>query len=388
MKIHEYQGKQLLAKYGVAVPRGRPAFSPAEARAAAQQIGCPVVLKAQIHAGGRGKGGGIKVAKRPDEAEKLSEAMIGMRLVTHQTGPEGKIVKRLLVEEALSPQKELYLGIIIDRAAAKVLIMASEAGGMEIEEVAQRSPELIIKEYVDPAAGLRPFQAAKMAYKLNLEGDLAKEARHLTYNLYRAFVDLDLSLAEINPLVATSKGELLALDAKVNFDDNALFRHPEAQSLRDFDEEEPLEVEASRSDLNYIRLSGSVGCMVNGAGLAMATMDLIKHSGGEPANFLDVGGAASAAAVENAFSIILSDANVRAVLINIFGGIVRCDLVARGIVEAISKMAVRVPVVVRLEGTNSAEAAYILRNSGLKFVVANGLSDAARKAVEAAAVAL
>lgn len=387
MKIHEYQAKELLAKYRVAVPRGKPAFTPREARLAAEQIGCPVVLKAQVHAGGRGKGGGIKVAETPDDAERLAKAMFGMKLVTHQTGPEGKVVNRLLVEEALKPKKELYLGIIIDRAAASPLIMASEAGGMEIEEIAARSPELIIKEYIKAPLGLRRFQAAKVAYELNFKGELADKAITLFLNLYRAFVDLDLSLAEINPLVVTSKDDLLALDAKVNFDDNGLFRHPEANSLRDLEEEEPLEVEASKFNLSYIRLFGNVGCMVNGAGLAMATMDLIKHSGGEPANFLDVGGAANAEAVENAFRIILSDPNVKAVLINIFGGIVRCDLVASGIVGAISKVSVRAPVVVRLEGTNSAEAADILRNSGLKFIVANGLSDAARKAVEAASAA-
>ena len=385
MKVHEYQGKEILKQFGVAVPKGRVAFTAREAREIAQEIGCPVVIKAQIHAGGRGKGGGIKLANSPDETEKIASKVLGMTLVTHQTGPEGRIVRKVLVEEAMKIIKELYLGIIIDRSCGRPVIMASEAGGMEIEEVAAQSPEKILKEFIDPALGIQPFQSRKLAFGLNLDKGLISTSTKFITNLYKAFVEKDCSLAEINPLVVTEDGRILALDAKLNFDDNALYRHSEVVELRDLNEEEPLEIEASKYKLNYIKLDGSVGCLVNGAGLAMATMDIIKHAGSEPANFLDVGGGASAEMVENAFRILLSDKHVKAVLINIFGGILRCDILAQGIVEAAKKVAVKVPMVIRMEGTNVDKGKEILNQSGLNFTVANGMKEAAEKVVAAVA---
>ncbi len=386
MKIHEYQAKLILARYGVPVPRGEVARSASEAREIASRLGGRVVVKAQIHAGGRGKGGGIKAASTPQEAESIAKAMIGSTLVTHQTGPAGRIVRRVLVEEAAEVEKEFYLGLVVDRSAARAVMMASSEGGMDIEEVAARSPEKILKAWIDPAAGFQPFIGRKTAFALGLTGPLLGKAGALMAALYRAFEGTDASLAEINPLLLTKGGDLLALDAKINFDDNALFRHPDLKEMRDLDEEDPLEIEASKFSLNYIRLDGNVGCMVNGAGLAMATMDIIKLAGGEPANFLDVGGGASAGQVENAFRILLSDERVRAVLINIFGGIMRCDVVAQGVVEAVKKVSAKVPIVVRLEGTNSKEGAAILRGSGLNFTVAEGMKDAASKVVALASV--
>jgi len=386
MKIHEYQAKDILRKFNVPVPEGRVAFTAAEARKIAEELGGgTVVVKAQIHAGGRGKGGGVKLAKNPQEAEQIASKMIGMKLVTHQTGPEGKIVKRVLVEQGLAIERELYAGIVLDRAKSQLVFMASTEGGVEIEKVAAETPEKILKEWIDPGVGFMPFQARKLAFGLGLAGDQFKNAVQFLTALYHAYVAVDASLAEINPLVVTKDGRVLALDAKINIDDNALFRHKDIVELRDFDEEEPLEVEASKYDLNYIKLDGNVGCMVNGAGLAMATMDLIKLAGGNPANFLDVGGGASAETVENGFKIILSDPNVKAVLINIFGGIVRCDRVATGVVEAARKVSVNVPMIVRLAGTNAEEAAQILKLSGLKFLVANSFQEAAHRVVEALA---
>ncbi len=383
MKIHEYQAKEILKKFGVAVPKGRVAFTPEEAVEVAKEIGGDAwVIKAQIHAGGRGKAGGIKLAKSYDEVYQHAKNMLGSKLVTYQTGPEGKIVKKVLVEQALRIQKELYVGITLDRSTSRNVVMVSSEGGVEIEQVAAESPEKILKEYVDPKVGFMPYQARKLAFGLGLEGEAFKNAVKFLMALYKAYDEADASLAEINPLVLTTDGEVLALDAKINFDDNALFRHPEILELRDIDEEDPLEVEASKYNLNYIRLNGNVGCMVNGAGLAMATMDLIKLAGGEPANFLDVGGGAKTETVEQGFRIILSDPNVKAILINIFGGIVRCDRVAMGVVEAAKKVGVNVPVVVRLEGTNAEEGAKILSESGLNFIVANGFKDAAEKVVK------
>ncbi len=384
MKIHEYQAKGILRKHGVAVPRGDLARSPAEAREVARSLGGKVVVKAQIHAGGRGKGGGIKVASTPEEAEAHAGAILGMRLVTPQTGPGGRIVQSLLVEEALETEREIYLGLVIDRSTERPVLIASSAGGMEIEEVAAKTPDLILKEPIDPMLGLQPFQARKHAFGLDLKGDPVGRASKIMMGLWQAFAAVDASLAEINPLVVTKAGDVIALDAKINLDDNALARHPGLKELRDLAEEEPLEVEASHHSLNYIKLEGNVGCMVNGAGLAMATMDIIKISGGEPANFLDVGGGASADQVKHAFRIILSDEHVRAVLINIFGGIMRCDVVARGVVQAAGEVGVKVPVVVRLEGTNREEGQRILRDSGLDLVVAEGMRDAAEKVVRLA----
>ena len=381
MKIHEYQAKGLLAKHGVQVPRGEVAFSKEEAREIAKTLGGLTVVKAQIHAGGRGKGGGVKLAKTPDEAATLAEQMLGMKLVTHQTGPEGRIVKRLLIEEGLKIKTEYYLGIVVDRATSRPVFMASKAGGMEIEKVAEETPELILKEVIEPGLGLTAFQARKLAFGLGLPSELVNPACGFMMKLYKAFESTDASLAEINPFLLTEDGKFYALDAKLNFDDNALFRHPEIKEFRDLDEEEPLEIEASKHGLNYIKLDGDVGCMVNGAGLAMATMDIIKLAGSSPANFLDVGGGANAEQVKNAFSIILSDANVKAVLINIFGGIMRCDVVAQGVVEAAKAMQLKVPVVVRLEGTNVEKGQEILRNSGLPLTVAKGMKDAAEKVV-------
>ncbi|MEN3038632.1 MAG: ADP-forming succinate--CoA ligase subunit beta [Candidatus Kryptonium sp.] len=382
MKIHEYQAKEILKKFGVAVPKGRVAFTPEEAVEVAKEIGGELwVVKAQIHAGGRGKAGGIKLAKSYDEVYEHAKNMLGSKLVTYQTGPEGKIVKKVLVEQGLKIQKELYVGITLDRSTFRNVVMVSSEGGVEIEQIAAESPEKILKEYIDPKLGLMPYQARRLAFGLGLDGEAFKNAVKFLLALYKAYEETDASLAEINPLVLTTDGQVLALDAKMNFDDNALFRHPEILEMRDTDEEDPLEVEASKYNLNYIRLNGNVGCMVNGAGLAMATMDLIKLAGGEPANFLDVGGGAKTETVEQGFRIILSDPNVKAILINIFGGIVRCDRVAQGVVEAAKKVGVNVPVVIRLEGTNAEEGAKILKESGLNFIVANGFKDAADKVV-------
>lgn len=386
MKIHEYQGKELLRKFGVPVPRGLVARSPEEAYQAAKELGTDVVVvKAQIHAGGRGKGGGVKLAKSAAEAREVAQKMLGMKLVTHQTGPEGREVRVLLIEEGLPIDKEFYLGIVLDRASGRPVFMASEAGGMDIEEVAAKTPEKILKETVDPAVGFRAFQARKLAFGLGIGSDLIGQAVKFMQSLYNAYEQMDASLMEINPFLLTKDNRLIALDAKVNFDDNALFRHKEFLDLRDLNEEEPLEIEASKFDLNYIKLDGNIACMVNGAGLAMATMDIIKLAGGEPANFLDVGGGASQERVEAAFRILLADENVKAVLINIFGGIVRCDMVARGVVEAVKKLGIEVPVVVRLEGTNVEEGQRVIRDSGLNFTVANGMKDAADKVVALAA---
>lgn len=384
MKIHEYQGKELLAKYGVTVPRGFVAHTPEEALEAAEKLGTlPVVVKAQIHAGGRGKGGGVKLARSLEEVKELASKMLGMKLVTHQTGPEGREVRTLLIEEGLQIKSEFYLGIVIDRATSRPVFMASAAGGMDIEEVAASNPEAILKEFIDPAVGFQAFQARKLAFGLGLPGELVSQAVKFMTALYRAFVEMDASLLEINPFLLTEDGRLYALDAKVNFDDNALFRHKDYASLRDLNEEEPLEIEASKYDLNYIKLDGTIGCMVNGAGLAMATMDIIKLAGAEPANFLDVGGGASQQRVENAFHILLADKNVKAVLINIFGGIVRCDMVASGVVEAAKKIGVTIPIVVRLEGTNVELGKEVIRNSGLNVISADGMRDAAEKVVAA-----
>ena len=381
MKIHEYQAKAILKQFGVKVPKGEVCFSAKEAPAIASRLGAgPYVVKAQIHAGGRGKGGGVKIAKSAAEAESFAAQMLGMTLVTAQTGSEGKRVRRVLLEEGLQIATELYLGVVLDRSQGMPVVMASSEGGVEIEEVARRSPEKILRAPIRPGFGLQPFQARNLAYGLGL-GAQADQAQKLVTALVRAFADCDASMAEINPLIVTRDGQLMALDAKMSFDDNALYRHPNLRELRDLDEEEPLEVEASRFGLNYIKLHGEVGCMVNGAGLAMATMDLIQLAGGAPANFLDVGGGASTEQVSNAFRILLSDPSVKAVLINIFGGIMRCDVVAEGVVAAASRMGVKVPVVVRLEGTNVEEGRRILLDSGLNFSVAAGMLDAARKVV-------
>ncbi len=380
MKIHEYQGKQILSKYQVAVPRGGVAFSAEEAVEVAKSIGGEVwVVKAQIHAGGRGKGGGVKVAKSLDEVYEFANQMLGMTLITHQTGPEGKVVKRLLVEQGVNIEKELYVGITLDRSISRNVIMVSTEGGMEIEKVAAETPEKIIKEPVDPAVGIQAYQARQLAFSLGLSGVQHKNAVKFLTSLYKAYEGTDASLAEINPLVVTKEGDVIALDAKINFDDNALYRHPDILEFRDLDEEDPLEVEASKYNLNYIKLDGNVGCMVNGAGLAMATMDIIKLAGGEPANFLDVGGGANKETVANGFKIILGDPNVKAILINIFGGIVRCDRVAQGVIDATKETNVSIPIVVRLEGTNATEASELLEKSGLNFEVAHNLQDAAAK---------
>jgi succinyl-CoA synthetase beta subunit len=387
MKIHEYQAKQIMAEFGVPVPRGRVARSPQEARQVAEELGGPVVVKAQIHAGGRGKGGGIKLASTPQEAEQAARQIIGMTLVTPQTGPEGRLVKSVLVEEQVAADRELYLSVLIDNAAGRPLMMASAAGGMEIEEVAARTPEAIHRTTIDPAAGFQPYQGRQLAFALGLGGDLLRPAVQLMTGLYRAFAARDASLAEINPLVVTAPPDprLLALDAKMNFDDNALFRHPEVASLRDKDEEDPLEVEAQELGINnYVKLTGNIGCVVNGAGLAMATMDSIKLAGGEPANFLDIGTVNDVARVVNAFKILIADPNVRAILINIFGGMARVDVIAQGIVDAHRQMEVKAPVVVRLAGTNLEEGERILREASLPLIRAEELGDAAKKAVKAA----
>jgi succinyl-CoA synthetase beta subunit len=385
MKIHEYQAKELLKKYGVAVPRGLVARSPEEAYHAAKELGTDVVVvKAQIHAGGRGKGGGVKLAKSADEAQEIASKILGMHLVTHQTGPEGREVRTLLIEEGLPIDKEFYLGIVLDRATGRPVFMASSEGGMDIEEVAASTPELILKETIDPAVGFRSFQARKLAFGLGMPAQLVNQAAKFMQSLYHAYEQMDASLVEINPFLLTKDGRLFALDAKITFDDNAMFRHADFHALRDLNEEEPLEIEASKYDLNYIKLDGNIACMVNGAGLAMATMDIIKLAGGEPANFLDVGGGASQERVEAAFRILLADPSVRAVLINIFGGIVRTDMVARGVIEAVKAIGVNVPVVVRLEGTNVEEGRRLIAESGMNFTVANGMKDAAEKVVSLA----
>jgi len=383
MKIHEYQAKELFRQYGVPVPNGGPAFSVDEAVKLTDSLGgYPVVVKAQIHAGGRGKGGGVKLAKSREEAEQYANQILGMTLVTKQTGPEGKLVKRLLVEAGCDIKKELYLSVLPDRSTAKICIMASEAGGMNIEEVAAETPEKIIKVFVDPLNGIQGYHMLQAAYGLNLPKAAIKPFTKMLAGLYKMCVEKDCSLVEINPLVLTGDDDIIAIDAKINFDDNAMFRHPEIQELRDMDEEDPLEIEASKFDLNYINLDGNVGNMVNGAGLAMATMDLIKQAGADPANFLDVGGSASADQVENGFRIILSDTKVKAILINIFGGILRCDRLAEGVVQAATKIGLKVPIVIRMEGTNVEKGRQILAESGFNLVTAVDLKDAAKKITE------
>ncbi len=381
MKIHEYQGKAILARFGVPVPRGDVAFTADEAVNVAQQLGLPVVVKAQIHAGGRGKGGGVKVAKTMDDVQRLASSIIGMNLVTHQTGPEGKVVQRVLVEQGLTITRELYLGLVLDRAAQRPVMMASPAGGMEIEKVAEETPDLIFKEYIHPTAGFEPFQAKKLAFKLGLEGPAVGQAVKMMSAIYDAFKATDASMIEINPLIVTGEGNLLALDAKMNFDDNAIYRHPELRDLRDLSEEDPLEIEASKFSLNYIRLDGTIGCMVNGAGLAMATMDIIKLAGGEPANFLDVGGGATAEQIRNAFKILMSDGNVKAVFINIFGGILRCDILSEGVIAAVKELSVTAPIVIRMEGTNVERGKQMLKDSGLNFTTADTMAEGAERVV-------
>ncbi len=381
MKIHEYQAKALLARHGVPVPRGEVASTPEEAEAAAKKLGGSVVVKAQIHAGGRGKGGGVKVAKDAAEARAVAQKILGMTLITHQTGPEGRVVKTVLVEETLPIERELYLGIVLDRVVGKNVFMASADGGMEIEEVAHKTPERILKEIIEPGIGLLPFQARKLAFGIGITGPAVNLAAQAMIALSKAVSEFDASLAEINPFILTKDAKVFALDAKMNLDDNALFRHKDLAGLRDLNEEDPLEVEASKFGLNYIKLDGSVACMVNGAGLAMATMDIIKYAGGSPANFLDVGGGANAEQIKNAFRILLSDSAVKAVLINIFGGILRCDTLATGVVAAARELAVKVPIVVRMEGTNVELGRKILLESGFNFTVADGMLDAAQKVV-------
>ncbi|MCL5286691.1 MAG: ADP-forming succinate--CoA ligase subunit beta [Acidobacteria bacterium] len=385
MKIHEYQAKAILARYGVPTPRGEVAFKRDEARAIAERLGTPVVVvKAQIHAGGRGKGGGVKLAKSAEQAGELAGQILGMKLVTPQTGAEGRIVKRLLIEEGLDIKREIYMSVLVDRATACPVFMASAAGGMEIEEVAREHPEAILREQINPVVGMQAYQARKLAFGLGLAPEVVSAAVPFMQALYRAFVETDASLVEINPCVITGDGRVVALDAKMTFDDNALYRHKEVRELRDLDEEEPLEVEASKYGLNYIKLDGTVGCMVNGAGLAMSTMDIIKLAGGNPANFLDVGGGASAEQVKNAFKILLTDTHVRGVFINIFGGILRCDVLATGVVDAARELSIQVPIVVRMEGTNVAEGQRILKDSGLNFTIASGMKDGAEKIVRLA----
>jgi succinyl-CoA synthetase beta subunit len=382
VKIHEYQAKSVLARFGVPVPRGEVAFSSAEAADIVRRLGGEIsVVKAQIHAGGRGKGGGVKVARSIDEAEQLAKQIIGMTLVTHQTGPEGKTVGRVLIEEGLQIDRELYVSILVDRAAACPVMIASAAGGMDIEEVAAREPEKILREPINPGTGILAFQARKLAFGMGLPATVVGRFVKFLESIYTAFIETDASMIEVNPLILTKGGDLLALDAKVTFDDNALYRHPDLKDLRDVSEEDPLEVEASKYSLNYIRLDGTIGCMVNGAGLAMATMDIIKLSGGEPANFLDVGGGANAEQIRNAFRILMADKNVKAVLINIFGGILRCDVLAAGVIAAVKELGVPVPIVIRMEGTNVEEGKKMLRESGLNFTTADGMGDAAEKVV-------
>ncbi|CAH1211107.1 MULTISPECIES: ADP-forming succinate--CoA ligase subunit beta [Paenibacillus] len=382
MNIHEYQGKEVLKQYGVAVPNGKVAYTVDEAVEAAEALGSPVtVVKAQIHAGGRGKAGGVKVAKSTDEVRAYASEILGKVLVTHQTGPEGKEVKRLLIEEGCDIRKEYYVGVVVDRATGRVVMMASEEGGTEIEEVAAATPEKIFKEVIDPAIGLQVFQARKLAYSIGIPNELVNKAVKFMVALYTAFVEKDCSIAEINPLVVTGDGNVIALDAKLNFDSNALFRHKDIQELRDLDEEDEKEIEASKYDLSYIALDGNIGCMVNGAGLAMATMDIIKYYGGDPANFLDVGGGATTEKVTEAFKIILSDAKVEGIFVNIFGGIMRCDVIANGVVEAAKQLGLTKPLVVRLEGTNVELGKRILGESGLNIVPADSMADGAQKIV-------
>jgi len=385
MKIHEYQAKAILAAHGVPVPQGEVILNPDEARAAAQRLGGgTVVVKAQIHAGGRGKGGGVKVVKGPDEAERAARDMIGMRLITYQTGPEGQVVQRVLVEQGLKIKRELYLGLVLDRATERPVLMASQDGGVEIEKVAEETPERIFKASIDPALGLQGYQARTLAFALGLSGDQVGKAVRLMQSVYQAFVATDASLVEINPLVVTGNGDLVALDAKLSFDDNALYRHSDIRAFRDLAEEDPLEIEASKFSLNYIKLDGTIGCMVNGAGLAMATMDIIKLAGGEPANFLDVGGGANAEQIKNAFRILTTDKSVKAVLINIFGGILRCDVLAQGVISAVKELGVPVPIVIRMEGTNVDEGKRLLRESGMNFTTADSMGEAATKVVQLA----
>jgi len=382
MNIHEYQGKAVLRQYGVTVPNGKVAFTVDEAVKAAEELGTPVVVvKAQIHAGGRGKAGGVKVAKGLDEVRKYAGELLGKVLVTHQTGPEGKEVKRLLIEEGCDIKKEYYIGLVVDRGTGRVVLMGSEEGGTEIEEVAARTPEKIVKEVIDPAVGLTTFQARRLAYGINIPNELVNKAVKFMLSLYAAFVDKDCSIAEINPLVVTGSGDIIALDAKLNFDSNALFRHKDIVELRDLDEEDEKEIQASKFDLSYIALDGNIGCMVNGAGLAMATMDIIKYYGGEPANFLDVGGGATKEKVTEAFKIILSDKNVKGIFVNIFGGIMKCDVIAEGVVAAARELGLNKPLVVRLEGTNVKLGKEILNGSGLNIVAADSMSDGAQKIV-------
>ena len=387
MKIHEYQGKQVLASFGLPVPRGQVAYSVAEAVDAAKELGFPVVVKAQIHAGGRGKAGGVKLARNVEECEAIAKAMLGATLRTHQTGPEGRVVRRLLVEEGMDLEgaREMYLAIVVDRASGAPVFMASAEGGVDIEEVAARDPQAILKEVVDPAVGFQAFQARKLAFGLGLPPALLPKAVPFMQSLYRAFEGVDAAMLEINPFLLRKDGALLALDAKIGFDDNALYRHADLKELRDFDEEDPLEVDASKYSLNYIKLDGgTVGCMVNGAGLAMATMDIIKLAGGSPANFLDVGGGANAEQIRNAFRILLADPEVRAVLINIFGGILRCDVLAEGVIAAVRELGVKVPVVIRMKGNNEEKGKQMLAESGLNFMTADGMTEAAQKVVAAA----
>ncbi len=385
MKIHEYQAKAILARHGVPVPRGEVAFNAVEAGEIARRLGTPVVVvKAQIHAGGRGKGGGVKIAKSPDEAEALARRMIGMTLITHQTGPEGRVVSRVLVEEGLQMTRELYLSLVLDRASGKPVMMASAAGGMDIEDVAASTPEKIVKVFIEPGVGLVPFEARQLGFAIGLDGPQVAKAVKLMTAVYQTFVATDASLVEINPLVTTQSGDLLALDAKMSFDDSALYRHPLIRDLRDLEEENPLEIEASKFSLNYIHLDGNIGCMVNGAGLAMATMDIIKLAGGEPANFLDVGGGANAEQIRNAFKILMSDAHVKAVLINIFGGILRCDVLAQGVIAAVKELGVPVPIVIRMEGTNVDEGKRLLKESQMNFTTADSMGEAATKVVQLA----
>ena len=389
LKIHEYQAKSVLARFGVPVPRGEVIFNAAEAPSIAERLGGSiVVVKAQIHAGGRGKGGGVKLAKSPDEAERIARQMIGMTLITHQTGPEGRKVSRVLIEEGLQIERELYLSVLIDRAAGRPVIIASAAGGMDIEQVAATNPERILREHVDPATAVLPFQARKLAFAMGLAAGPAAKMVRVLESIYRAFIETDASLVEINPLILTKSGDLVALDAKVTFDDNALYRHADLRELRDLAEEDPLEIEASKFSLNYIRLDGNIGCMVNGAGLAMATMDIIKLSGGEPANFLDVGGGANAEQIKNAFRILMADKNVKAVFINIFGGILRCDILAAGVIAAVRELGVPVPIVTRMEGTNVEEGKRMLRESGLNFTTADSMSEGAERVVALAGAPL
>src|SRR5438093_943796 len=385
MKIHEYQAKAILQRHGVPVPRGEVAFQASEAGEIARRLGGRVVVvKAQIHAGGRGKGGGVKLAKSPEDAEKLAKGMLGMTLVTNQTGPEGRQVARVLIEEGLQMQRELYVSIVLDRAAGKPVIMASAAGGMDIEEVAATKPQKIAKVYIEPGVGIVPFEARQLGFAIGLDGAQVNKFVKVVTALYDSYVATDASLLEINPLVVTAGGDLLALDAKMNFDDNALYRHPDIKELRDLSEEDPLEIEASKFNLNYIHLDGNIGCMVNGAGLAMATMDIIKLAGGEPANFLDVGGGANAEQIRNAFKILMSDKKVKAVLINIFGGILRCDVLAQGVIAAVKELGVPVPIVIRMEGTNVEEGKRLLKESGMNFTTADSMDEAARAVVQLA----